>query len=86
MQFIPLLFGSDVEKRDRANKGEMAPGTRNKFGAPVFEPEIFQEQMYCIEGSTCDMAGSFRRPGHRTPFAPSRFAPESDSVLNVPLV
>jgi len=27
----------------------MAPGTRRKFGVPMFEPEIFRRQMYCIE-------------------------------------
>ena len=27
----------------------MAPGARSKFGAPVFQPEVFRKQMYCIE-------------------------------------
>jgi len=27
----------------------MAPGARNKFGAPTFVHEIFQKQNYCIE-------------------------------------
>jgi len=27
----------------------MAPVARNKLDAPVFEPEVFQKQMYCIE-------------------------------------
>jgi len=27
----------------------MAPGTRKKFGAPIFEPEVFGKQMYCFE-------------------------------------
>jgi len=27
----------------------MAPGERNKFGAPMFEPEVFRKQMYCFE-------------------------------------
>jgi len=40
----------------------MAPGTRSKFGAPIFEPEVFRKQMYCIEESTCDIAGTFPRP------------------------
>jgi len=26
----------------------MAPGARNKFGVPMFEPEIFRNQMHCI--------------------------------------
>jgi len=51
----------------------MAPGTRNKFGAPMFEPKVFWEQMRCIEGSTRDIVGTFqrplviRRPGHCAP-------------------
>ena len=40
----------------------MAPGARNKFGAPMLETEIFWKQMYCNEESTCEIAGSFRRP------------------------
>jgi len=27
----------------------MAPGVRSKFGAPMFEPEVFRKQMYCTE-------------------------------------
>ena len=42
----------------------MAPGTISKFGAPMFEP-VFPKQMYCIEESTCDIAGPFRRPTQR---------------------
>jgi len=34
---------------------------RSKFGAPMFEPEIFRKQIYCIEKSTCDIVGTFRR-------------------------
>ena len=25
------------------------PGARSKFGAPMFEPEVFRKQMYCTE-------------------------------------
>jgi len=39
----------------------MASGARNKFGAPMFEPEVFRKQMYCIEKRTCDIVGTFRR-------------------------
>jgi len=39
----------------------MAPGARSKFGASMFEPKVFRKQMYCIEESTCDTDGSFRR-------------------------
>jgi len=62
----------------------MVPGARSKFGAHMFEPEVFPKQMYwyCIEESTCDIVGTFlrspqsfcaltmiRRPGNCSPFA-----------------
>jgi len=31
------------------------------FGAPMFEPEVFRKQMYCIEESTGDIVGTVRR-------------------------
>jgi len=37
----------------------MTPGTKSKFGAPVFETEVFRKQMYCIEESTCYVVGTF---------------------------
>jgi len=40
----------------------MAPGARSKFSVPMFEPEVFLEQMYCIEEGTHDIVGPFRRP------------------------
>jgi len=40
----------------------MAPGARSYFDDPVFESEVFQKQMYCIEEGTCDIVGTFRRP------------------------
>ena len=69
----------------------MAPGARSKFGAPMFEPKVFRKQMYCVEESTCDTDGSFRRfpqsfgasivfprPGNfAPPLAPPRYATES---------
>ena len=36
---------------------------RDKFGAPMFKPEVFREQMYCLR-STCDFVETFRRPGN----------------------
>ena len=29
---------------------------RNKFGAPILEPEDFRKEMYCIEESAYDIA------------------------------
>jgi len=57
----------------------MAPGARSKFGAPVFEPEVFLKQMYCTE-VLVTLLGLFGaliviwRPGNRAP-CPRRYAP-----------
>ena len=34
----------------------------SKFGARMFEPEVSQKKLYCIEESTCDVAGTFQSP------------------------
>jgi len=58
----------------------MAPGTRSKFGAPMFELEIFRKQMHCVEESTCDIFGIFRRPGN---CVPPRYDYEHDQLMRV---
>jgi len=40
----------------------MAPGARNTFAAPIFEPEVFQKQMYCFEKSAYDTVVTFWPP------------------------
>ena len=45
-------------------------GARNKFCTSKFEPEVVLEQICCVEESTWDIAGTFRRPGHCAPIAP----------------
>jgi len=40
----------------------MWPRAKNKFGAPMCEPELFRKQMYSIEESTCDIFGTFQHP------------------------
>jgi len=40
----------------------MGPWARSRFGAPIFEPEVFRKQMYSIEESTCDTVATFRHP------------------------
>jgi len=64
----------------------MAPGAKSKFGAPIFEPEVFRKQMYCTE-VLVTLLGLFgapqpfgalmmiRRPGN-VPLAPRRYAPD----------
>jgi len=37
----------------------MAPGARNKFAAPMFEPEVFRKQMYCSENVLMTLLGFF---------------------------
>jgi len=38
-----------IESLLEAKRGQMAPGARSKFGAPMFQPEVFRKQMYCTE-------------------------------------
>jgi len=45
----------------------MVPGATSKFGATVFEPEVFRKQMYCIEESACDIVGAFGSPSDSGP-------------------
>jgi len=40
----------------------MGPRARSKSDAPIFELEVFQNQIYSIEESTCAIVGTFRRP------------------------
>jgi len=58
----------------------MAPRAQSKFGAPMFETEVFRKQMYSSEESTCDIVWTFRRLlSHSAP--PAVFwRPHSDSA------
>jgi len=55
----------------------MEPGEWNKFGAPMFEPEVFRKQMYCFAKSAYDIVVTFwppaviRRPGNCVPLPSS---------------
>jgi len=44
------------------NEVRWRPGARSKFGASMLEPEVFPRQICCIEESTCNIVGTFRRP------------------------
>jgi len=46
---------------------------RSKFGPPMFEPEAYRKQMYCIEESICGIVGLFC--GLRTHSAPWELCP-----------
>jgi len=71
---IALLLG--------AWRDYIAPGARSKFGAPIFEPEVFRKQMNCTE-VIVTLLGLFgapqsfsaliviRHPGNCAPFPPS---------------
>jgi len=59
----------------------MAPGARNKFGTPMFEPEVFQDQMYCVEASNCDIVGTVWSPEHCSPL-PSLVMPQTVTFLH----
>ena len=76
----------------------MAPLERSKFGAPMFELELFRKQTYGIEGSTWDFSESpavirrppqwfgapivIRRPGSCSSLAPPRYAPAFDVLYS----
>jgi len=53
----------------------MAHGARKKFGAPMFELEVFRSQMYCFEKSAYDTVVTFwlhaviRCPGNCVPLS-----------------
>jgi len=66
----------------------MGPRARSKFGASMFEPEVFRKQMFSIEESTCDIVRIFRcppqwfrapivirRPGNRAPLVTPLYRP-----------
>jgi len=36
------------------------PRDKKQVRCPMFEPEVFRKQIYCIEESTCDIVGTFR--------------------------
>ena len=70
----------------------MAPGARSKFGAPMFDFEVFRQQMYCIEDVILTLLELFdaphsysappvviRRPGNCSLFSP-RYAPPFKQV------
>jgi len=56
----------------------MASRARSKIHAPVFEPEVFWKQIYCVEESTSDIDGTFRRP--RSHSAPGELRPPCPSL------
>jgi len=53
--YLLLFWVMDVTRLDGAR-------ARSKFGAPMFEPDVFRKQMYCIEENTCDIVWTFLRP------------------------
>ena len=67
----------------------MAPGTRNKVDAPMFEPEVFWEKIYrSPPKNTGDIVGSSRRPpmtrrpGHCDPLVtPAQVQGLSDTIF-----
>jgi len=44
------------------NEVRRRPGQEASLAPPMFEPEVFRKQMNCMEESTCDIVGTFRRP------------------------
>jgi len=54
---------------------------KSKFGATMFEPEVFRKQIYCIEESTCGIVGLFsalhRDSATHSDSGPGEFCPPS---------
>jgi len=74
--FAPLLHATQCRGVTRLDDARV----RSTFGAPIFETEIFRKQICCIEESTCDIVGTFRRPcSHSVPPAVI-WRPRSDSA------
>ena len=54
----------DVEQQGARRSVTRLDGARGKeqIWRPMFEPEVFRKQMYCIDESTCDIAWNFWLP------------------------
>ena len=73
-------FGEAQSATQRRNEDWWRPGQGTSLAPPMFEPEVFRKQMYCIEESTSDIIGTFQRPcSHLTPLAVI-WRPHSDSA------
>ena len=86
---VQLLKSINFTTLQRHNELRMAPRARSKFGAPMFEADVFRKQMYCIEesrllvtllglfGAPCNHSTSpafIWRPRNCAPL-PSRYVP-----------
>ena len=61
-------------------RGQMARWARNKFSAPMCEPQTFCEWIYSVEEGTCNIVGIFRPnvfwgPAHVASHAPLSLPP-----------
>ena len=72
-------------------RGLMAPGAKSKFGAPMFDLELFWKQMYCIEKVLQTLLKVFgaprsdSAPGELCPPVPPRYAPVHTTYLMIPI-
>jgi len=57
-QGVTRLDGARGKKQIRRPPGRTP---WSEFGAPMIKSEFFRTQIYCVEESTCDMVGTFRR-------------------------
>jgi len=65
------------------NEIRWAPGTRSKFGAPMFEPEVFRKQLHCIE-VLVTLLGLFGVRGIAPPLPP--WCNAHNAKQNIPLL
>jgi len=71
---IELLHSVWRRATQGRNEVRWRPGQGSKFSASMFAPDIFRKLMHCIEETTCDIVGTFRRPGNCV-FLPPRYGP-----------
>ena len=56
------IFNESTWVAQGRNEVTWRPGQEAKLTSPMFGPEVFRKQMYCIEESTCDIVETFRQP------------------------
>jgi len=62
------------------NEVRWRPGQEASLAPPMFETEVCRKLMYCIEGSTCDIVGTFQRPHSHSASPAVLWHPHSDSA------
>jgi len=59
----------------------MAPGQEASLAPPSSKVGYFGSKMYCIEENTCDIVGTFRRPGNRAPLVTPLYSGHMSALM-----